>query len=75
MNPEDYNLTKLTEDLEDLDSIEKSDYLKGVCSSLLLAYDLKYDLNVRDTFWKIFNDTSIFCEGYIDIDFMNSFEN
>ena len=23
MNPEDYNLTKLTEDLEDLDSIEK----------------------------------------------------
>ena len=66
MKPEDYSLGDLIKEYEGFDQTTKTDYIKGVCISLVTAYDPYQTLSMKDTIDKVFNDTEIYCEGYLD---------
>lgn len=65
MRIENYTLTELTNDIEDLDSIARKEFISGVCSSLVDAYQDKYDLNQKQALWLVFDLTEIYCEEYL----------
>ena len=66
MKPEDYSLSDLIKEYDELDQVAKTEYIKGVCVSLVIAYDPYQNLSMKDTIDKVFNDTDIYCEGYLD---------
>ena len=66
MKPEEYSLGDLIKEYDKLDQPLKFEYIKGVCVSLVTAYDLSQSLDIRDTINKVFKDTEIYCEGYLD---------
>ena len=72
MKPEEYSLGDLIKEYDKLDQPLKVEYIKGVCTSLVTAYDMSYVLDVsknsdiRDTINNVFTDTEIYCEGYLD---------
>ena len=72
MKPEDYSLGDLIKEYDVLDQTLKVEYIKGVCTSLVTAYDMSQSLDVsknpdiRDSINNVFKDTEIYCEGYLD---------
>ncbi|MBW2985632.1 hypothetical protein KY313_03180 [Candidatus Woesearchaeota archaeon] len=65
MKPEDYSLTDLIKEYDGLDTSSRRDYINSVCISLFAAYDFSNDSEIRDTINDVFNDTEIYCEGYL----------
>ena len=66
MKPEDYSLTDMIKDYDKLDKSAKVDYIKGVCVSLVKAYNISQSNGTKETIDKVFKDTEIYCEGYLD---------
>jgi hypothetical protein len=72
MKPNEYSLDNLMKEYDELDQTLKVEYIKGVCASLVTAYNMSQSLDVsknsdiRDTINNVFNDTEIYCEEYLD---------
>ena len=66
MKPKDYNLNKLIKEYDGLDKTSKIEYIKGVCVSLVKAYDISQSLDNKKVIDNVFKDTEIYCEGYLD---------
>ena len=44
----------------------KVEYIKGVCVSLVKAYNIYQINSTSETIDKVLKDTEIYCEGYLD---------
>jgi hypothetical protein len=60
-----YKLTDLIKEYDELEPLEKKEYISGICVSLVRLYETVYSSSKEEAVWDVFKDTEIFCEDYI----------